>query len=426
MQVLPRAEQLRVHLKQIGVLAAQHLIQPPELVQLHAVGIAGGGHPRRGLTFLVGDVDQQHRMVGGERAPGFGDQMRLGHVAASALLAQGMHDVPGVIRQVVVHRAVGAGVGAFVVHAQTAAHVHGIQGGAQLAQFHIVAGRFAHARLDVLDVGDLRAQVEMQHAHAVQPARPAAVLHRLDQLRRTETELGLFAAGVLPVALADAHQAHPQTDARRHLKRPRFLQQHGQLGELFHHDLHLEAELLAHQRQAQVFTVLVAVADHHVAGVGERQHRQQLRLGAGLQPHRLALFPGAQNFMHHAPLLVDLDRIHRRVAALVALLPDGAPEGAGQAPHPVAQNAREAGQHRRAQSGGAARLQHRFQGRFTALIALGANMQVAVLADPEIAVTPTLHIVNGVKRALGLGHGRFLGGCVLCRIMPAGAAGGQK
>ena len=66
------------------------------------------------------------------------------------------------------------------------------------------------------------------------------------------------------------------------------------------------------------------------------------------------------------------------------------------------------------------------QAGLTALVALGANMQVAVLADPEIAVTPTLHIVNGVKRALGLGHGRFLGGCVLCRIMPAGAAGGQK
>src|SRR5699024_3080486 len=100
---------------------------------------------------------------------------------------------------------------AFVVHTQPAADIHRINGRAQLAQLHVIACRLAHAGLDILDIGDLRPQVKVQHAQAIQAARLTTMLHGLDQLWRTEAELGLFAPRILPVTLADTHQAYAQT-----------------------------------------------------------------------------------------------------------------------------------------------------------------------------------------------------------------------
>ena len=124
-------------------------------MQFHTVVVTGRLHLRHGLALFVRDIEQQHRMMGGERAAGLGNHVGVRQVMGGALFGQGMDNVPGVIGHAIVHRAVGARVRAFVVHAEAAAHVHGIHRRAQATQFHVVAGRLAHAGLDVLDVGHL-------------------------------------------------------------------------------------------------------------------------------------------------------------------------------------------------------------------------------------------------------------------------------
>ena len=86
--------------------------------------------------------------------------------------------------------------------------------GAQRAHLGIVTGRFTHARLDILNVGYLGTQVEMEQLHAIQAARLATMLDGTHQLRRAQAKFRFLAPGVLPVTLADTHQPHPQTDTR--------------------------------------------------------------------------------------------------------------------------------------------------------------------------------------------------------------------
>ena len=72
-------------------------------------------------------------------------------------------------------------------------------------------------------------------------------------------------------------------------------------------------ELAADQRQADVFAILVAVADDQPARPRQRQHRHQLGLAARFQAEAFAVVRGQR--AGDAAMLVDLDRIDRRVAA---------------------------------------------------------------------------------------------------------------
>ena len=68
------------------------------------------------------------------------------------------------------------------------------------------------------------------------------------------------------------------------------------------------------------FVVLEAVADdRRVAAVGQGEHGQQFRLGAGLEAEveRLA---EVEDLLDDVPLLVHLDRVDAAVAALVVVL----------------------------------------------------------------------------------------------------------
>ncbi len=62
------------------------------------------------------------------------------------------------------------------------------------------------------------------------------------------------------------------------------------------------------------------------SAVGQGQHGQQFRLGAGLQAEvkRLA---EVENLLDDVPLLIDLDRIDAAVLALVVVFADGGLEG---------------------------------------------------------------------------------------------------
>ena len=66
------------------------------------------------------------------------------------------------------------------------------------------------------------------------------------------------------------------------------------------------AELLADERQADIFPVLVSIAYNNTLTLyRECQYRHQLRLAAGLQTHPSPAVP--EDLFHHHTLLVHLD-----------------------------------------------------------------------------------------------------------------------
>ncbi|MNI48451.1 hypothetical protein D3C73_1030140 [compost metagenome] len=73
--------------------------------------------------FHFGHVGDQHRVVRGHRAAALGDDARRGQAVFFAGIGQRLHDVAGVRIQAVVDRAEAARTGAFIIHAQAAAHV---------------------------------------------------------------------------------------------------------------------------------------------------------------------------------------------------------------------------------------------------------------------------------------------------------------
>ena len=76
-----------------------------------------------------------------------------------------------------------------------------------------------------------------------------------------------------------------------------------------------------------------------------RDHGQQFRLAAGLQPE--VVRPAElEHLFDHLPLLVHLDRVDAAVAALVLVLGDGGLEGVVDLPQAVLEDVAEADQDR--------------------------------------------------------------------------------
>ena len=106
-------------------------------------------------------------------------------------------------------------------------------------------------------------------------------------------------------------------------------------------------KLLPQQRQADELPILVTVADNGAALGRHRQHRHQLRFGAGLQADGDVF--GGDDILYHRFLLIDLDRKQRRITVGVVQLGDVLFEGTGQLAHAVLENIRKAHQQRQIQ-----------------------------------------------------------------------------
>ena len=94
---------------------------------------------------------------------------------------------------------------------------------------------------------------------------------------------------------------------------------HFQLGGLLHHDVDLVAHQVAQEGVADVFAVLVTVADDHgplLMMMG--QHGQQLGLGARFQPKPRLVAVGLTDGLDDAALLVYLDRVNAQVIPFIA------------------------------------------------------------------------------------------------------------
>ena len=320
----------------------------------------------------------------------------------------------GVVLHVVVDRAGVARVGAVVVHAQAATDVDVIDRQAHGAQFTVVTDGLAETLAVVGDVGDLRTHMEMQQTNAlVQPGGAEALDHRED-LRGGQAELGLLATSVGPLARCQRGQAHTQADLRGDLEFGGLLDHQGDFRFLLDDDEHVVTELLPHQRQADELAVLVAVADDGAALRRQRQHGQQLGLGAGFQADGDVL--RGDNVLDHRFLLVDLDRIQRGVAALVLQARDAGVEGPGQAPYTVLQDVRKAHQQGQRQAALTQLVDLIVEVDGRAVRAVGAYFDTPGIVDRKIAGAPMANAID--TAAIGYGP--------LAAVVFAGASCGHR
>ena len=106
-------------------------------------------------------------MIRGDGAAAFRNDRRMRHLGFVADALDVIDDVVRVFLQRVVDARFEIGLRAVVVDPESAADIHILQPGARALQLDVDADRLAHRALDLADVGDLAAQVEVQQLQAI-------------------------------------------------------------------------------------------------------------------------------------------------------------------------------------------------------------------------------------------------------------------
>ncbi len=262
-------------------------------------------------------------------------------------------------------------------------------------QLDKIASAFEHAALNIPDVGDLRAEMKMQHLQAVAHTGFAQPLDHPDHLCGGEAELGLFAAGVLPLAGADRGEPHPHPQQRRNPQGLRFTDHQFQLGKLFDHDIDLMPELAADQGQANIFAILVTVTDDHPARAGQAQYRHQLRFAAGLQANPLLAM--LDQLPDHAGLLIDLDGIHCGVLTAIGITGHGLVKALAECIQTIVQDIGKTNHDRQ----GHVMFAYDLIGQLIEIdapvlcLAIGVGQHMSLLADSEIILAPVRDAIGG-------------------------------
>ena len=343
-------------------------------------------------------------MIGGDGAAAFGNDGGVRHLGFVADVLNVIDDVVGVFLQRVVDAGFEIGLRAVVIDAQAAADVQIFQARAGALQLHVDPRGFHHRGLDLPDVGDLAAEMEVQQLDAILHADGLHLIQRLQGLADGQAELGAIAAGRFPASRPSAGQLQPQSDGGPHADALRVLHDQIELGVFFDHRDDLAADFLGQHHHLDVLVVLEAVADDGRFVVGHRQHRQQFGLGAGFQA-KMIRPAELEDLFHHLPLLVDLDRIHAAVIALVVVLGDGVLEGLVHFAQTMLQNFGEADQDGEPDAAQLELFDQLAQIDAARRLLAGMHPQVPVRADGKIAFAPTGDIVEFA----GVGDGPPLG-----------------
>ena len=128
-------------------------------------GLLEVGHQALGVG--VEDVGHQHRIVGNDGPPRFGDDVRAGDPGLVADVLHLVDDVVGVLLDGVVDAGEVARLGAVVVDPEAAADVHVFEADPELLHLGVDAGPLDEGVLDLVDLGDLAADVEVEELEVV-------------------------------------------------------------------------------------------------------------------------------------------------------------------------------------------------------------------------------------------------------------------
>ena len=207
-------------------------------------------------------VDDEHRVVSRQRASALGDEVRVRYLVFVRRVDEGVDAVVHVLLDRVVDRTLRARRAcAVVVDAESAAAVDEVDVIAQLVQLHVEVGSLAQSGLYAAYLCNLRADVEVDEAHAVVQTLLVERLQSLQQLRRAQTELRGVAAALLPLARARRSQLDAYADIGAYAELLCGSGDESNLVHLLNDDENALAHLLRQQRQLDVALVLVSVAD---------------------------------------------------------------------------------------------------------------------------------------------------------------------
>ena len=188
---------------------------------------------------------------------------------------------------------------------------------AHLGKLRVKTGGFADGALDGADVGNLRADMEVDELETMRESCGVEHVAGLDQVSCGETELGILAAAGGPFARAFGEEANAQADHRLDFHVLRNAEDVGQLLEFFHNEDDFFSELAAEERAADEARVLVAITDHEAFGIGvDREGCEEFRLAPCLNAE-MPWLASVEDFLHDLAELVDLDREHTSIGCCV-------------------------------------------------------------------------------------------------------------
>ena len=362
-----------------------------EFVVLGA-GLEVFGH--LGCRDALQHVDDEHAVVGCQRAAALGDDVGVGDVVAVGSLHECPHAVVDVLLDAVVDGRLGVRrARAVVVDAQSAAAVHEFDAEAHLVQLHVVLCGFAQGGGNASDFRNLAADVEVEQLQTVAQPHLVEQLQGHEQLGAVEAELRGVAAALAPLAAAVRGQFDADAQVGLHAQPAGRLGNNLQLGQFLDDQEHALAHLLGQQCQLDEVLVLVAVADDeavavHVGG----QHGVQLGFRAGLQSQVVALAV-ADDFLHDGAHLVNLDREDDEVFGLVVVFLGSLAETLVGLLDAVVQDVGEAQQHGCRHVACSQFVDHLFEVDLHAVL-LGRNIHVSLLVNAKVVDSPTLDVVE--------------------------------
>ena len=394
--VVALAERLRVD----GLVDGRELLQDVRIRARHVDAL-----PLLDPIGHVEHVRHEHGVVGGDRPARLGHEGRRRDLFLLADLLDRVDDVVGVLLDRVVHGRVERRLGAVVVDAEPAAEVQVVDRDALGPQLRVDAARLADRLLDLADVGDLRADVEVEHLEAVEHLLGLEDLDGLEHLGGRQAELGRLAAGFRPLAGAAGVELRAHADQRPHAAGAGDFEDAVELGDLLENQDHLLPHAHGVERHADESLVLVAVAGDDAVGRQVRGDRgEQLGLGARFETVAVAA-PGLDDVVHDDALLVDLDREDAAEGVAVAVLVDRAREGVVQVRDRGRKDLREADDHRRRDAAEGDLVDDLLERHAAGGLARRSDDQVAVVGDMEEAFAPVRNAVQARRLGEALGFG---------------------
>ena len=152
--------------------------------------------------------------------------------------------------------------------------------------------------------------------------------------------------------------------------------------------------LMPEQGHLDELDVLVAVANDHTARlILQRQPGKQFRFAADFQA-KMERLAGIEDFLHHFAQLVDFDRKHAAIVALIIEFLDRSAEGEVDGFDAMAQDVLKADQQRKFQTAAPRLLDDISDIHRGAGLLQGFGDDVAGLVDIEILRTPALDVIK--------------------------------
>ena len=268
-------------------------------------------------------VEDEHALLRDHRATRFGHDRRMRDTFFVADRHDLVDDVGRVFLQRVVRRELEVRLAAVVINTEATTNVEIAHACAHLREFRVDAREFVHASRDLTNVVNLRTHVAVQELEAILHAARTQVFEHVDHFSEREAELRLHARRVTPAPSARRREIHAHADLRTDLILLGVLHDEAKFCEVLDDRNDRATELRRKRDELDVAVFLEAVANDEALGriAREAHDREQFRLRADLKTEPV-LRTAFADVVHHATLLVHLDRVDGVVLTLVAVLLD--------------------------------------------------------------------------------------------------------